>query len=62
EMEERPETRFHVVDDENVVFSLTGDDTHPTQDTAFWSRSEHAASDALGPMFDMAWQNAREPE
>ncbi|MFB6294217.1 MAG: TrmB family transcriptional regulator [Candidatus Nanohaloarchaea archaeon] len=62
EMAERPEARFHIVDEENVVFSLTSDDTHPTQDTAFWSRSEHAASDALGPMFEMAWENAERPE
>lgn len=62
DMDPRPDTRFHIVDDENVVFSLTDDDTHPTQDTAFWSRSEHAAREALGPMFEMAWKNANTPE
>jgi len=61
DMGERPEARFHIVDDENVVISLTDDDTHPTQDTAFWSRSEHAARDALGPMFEMAWQSSGRP-
>lgn len=62
DMENRPEGRFHIVDDQNVVFSLTDDDTHPTQDTAFWSRSEHAAQEAMGPMFEMAWRNARQPD
>ncbi len=62
EMNPRPDTRFHIVDDSNVVFSLTDDDTHPTQDTAFWSRSEHAAAEALGPMFELAWEQAQAPE
>lgn len=60
DMDQKPDTRFHIVDEENIIFSLTDDDTHPTQDTAFWSRSEHAATQALGPMFEMAWESARE--
>lgn len=58
----RPESRIHIVDDEQVAFSLTHDDIHPTQDSSFWSQSEHAASDALGPLFEMAWQHAQRPE
>lgn len=49
--------RFVVVDGDHVVMALTGEDVHPTQDFAFWSQSEHVASDLLGPMFDHIWQH-----
>lgn len=58
----QPEGRVHIVDGDSVIFSLTDDAVHPTQDTAFWSQSEHAASRALGPMFDMAWEHSRAPD
>lgn len=57
-----PEGRIHLVDGEEVAFSLTHDEVHPTQDTAFWSKSEHAASQALGPMFNMTWDRASTPK
>ncbi len=62
DMESRPESRVHIVDDEGVVFSLTDDAVHPSQDTAFWSQSTHAASRALGPMFEMAWEQSHHPD
>lgn len=58
DLEERPNGRVHIIDEENVAFSLTDDDVHPTQDTAFWSRSSHAAQDAFGPMFEIAWNRS----
>jgi sugar-specific transcriptional regulator TrmB len=61
DLEDRPEGRIHIVDDDQVAFSLTHDEIHPTQDSAFWSRSDHAASDALGPLFEMAWQSSGRP-
>lgn len=59
--EELPRGRIHLVDGEQVAFSLTHDEVHPTQDTAFWSKSEHATSEALGPMFDMVWNESDAP-
>ncbi len=56
--ERRPEGRIHIVDDEQVAFALTHDSIHPTQDSAFWSKSEHAASQSLGPLFEMAWERS----
>lgn len=48
--------RFVLVDNNHAVVSLTNDkDTHPTQDIAFWSQSEHVASDVFGPLFDTMW-------
>ncbi len=58
----RPEGRIHIIDDEQVAFSLTHDEIHPTQDSAFWSKSEHAASEALGPLFEMAWEQGQSPQ
>ncbi|MCJ7450280.1 MAG: hypothetical protein MUP58_00910 [Candidatus Nanohaloarchaeota archaeon QJJ-9] len=60
DIEEVPEGRFAIVDDEEMTFSLTHEDTHPTQDTAFWSKSNHAASEAVGPLFEVLWNKSRE--
>ncbi len=46
DQETHPEGRLHLVDGEQMAFSLTDDGVHPTQDTAFWSQSKHAASGA----------------
>jgi sugar-specific transcriptional regulator TrmB len=59
ELEHTPRARFVIVDDERVSFSLTDDEIHPTQDTIFWSQSDHAASEALGPMFELVWRNGK---
>lgn len=55
-----PQGRFSIVDDEKLTLSLTHDEVHPTQDTAFWANSSHAASETLGPMFDVLWENCEE--
>jgi len=55
-----PKGRFSIVDNEKLTLSLTHDEVHPTQDTAFWANSTHAASDTLAPMFDVLWQSCKE--
>jgi len=52
--------RFAVVDGKELVFSLTDSKVHSTQDLAFWSKSEHAASDILEPLFKLVWSNSKE--
>ncbi len=52
--------RFCVVDDSHVVMALTDEDVHPSQEIAFWSQSEHVASDVMRPMFDFIWENLRQ--
>lgn len=49
--------RFYVVDDQQIVFGLTGD-VHDTQHMAIWSKSPHAASNVFGPLFDLAWEHS----
>jgi len=49
--------RFCVIDGNHVVISLTDDETvDPTQDLAFWTKSEHVAGNMLGPMFTIMWK------
>jgi sugar-specific transcriptional regulator TrmB len=61
ELDHTPESRFAIIDDEQMALSLTHDEVHPTQDTVFWSESEHAASEALGPVFELLWNNSQQP-
>lgn len=50
--------RFAVVDDSNVILSLTDDkEVHPTQDLALWTQSEHVAGALLGPLFNCMWKD-----
>ena len=49
--------RFALVDDNHVVLSLTDDkNTHPSQDLALWTQSEHVAGSVLAPMFESMWK------
>lgn len=51
--------KFFVVDGKQLAFSLTDTKVHSTQDIAVWSRSEHAASNVLEPLFRLVWQHSR---
>ncbi len=51
--------RFAVVDGKELVFSLTDHKVHDTQHMAFWSKSEHAATSLLEPLFKMVWSNSK---
>ncbi len=52
-----PVGRFAVVDGKHAVLALTSDDVHPSQDSAFWTQSEHVAGDVLEPMFNHLWEH-----
>ncbi len=51
--------RFAVVDGKEIVFSLTDHKVHESQHMAFWSKSEHAATNLLEPVFKMVWSNSK---
>lgn len=51
--------RFCIVDDKQFVLSLTDTKVHSTQDLALWSKSEHAASNILSPLFKLVWQHSK---
>ncbi len=53
--------RMMLVDGKESLLSLTHDkDIHPTQDTAFWAESVHAATNTLEPMFQMIWDGSKD--
>lgn len=52
--------RFAIVDGKEIIMALTDEQkTHPTQDLHLWSQSDHAATNVLGPLFEMVWDNAK---
>ena len=52
--------RLCIVDSEEFILGLTDDSkTHPTQDVAFWTQSNHAASQFLDPLFELIWQSSK---
>jgi sugar-specific transcriptional regulator TrmB len=51
--------RFAVVDGKELVLSLTDSKAHATQDLAFWSKSEHAATHVLEPLFKLVWNSSK---
>ncbi|MDI6798568.1 MAG: helix-turn-helix domain-containing protein [Candidatus Aenigmarchaeota archaeon] len=54
------EGRFAIVDGKQLVFSLTDSKSvHATQDIAVWSKSEHAASNVLEPLFKLVWNHSK---
>jgi sugar-specific transcriptional regulator TrmB len=59
---EAPEGRVTIVDDDALTMSMTHDDVHSTQDTAFWSKSDHMADSLMSPVFDVLWHHGHDPE
>ncbi|EGQ42856.1 MAG: hypothetical protein J07AB43_08450 [Candidatus Nanosalina sp. J07AB43] len=42
--------------------SMTHQDVHSTQDSAFWTESDHLASNTMAPVFKTLWNQSEEPE
>jgi sugar-specific transcriptional regulator TrmB len=59
---EAPEGRLTMVDDDSLTMSMTHDDVHSTQETAFWTQSDHMAQSMMKPVFDVLWHHSEEPD
>lgn len=59
---EAPEGRVTIVDEDALTMSMTHDDVHSTQETAFWTQSDHMAESMMGPVFDVLWDHGHGPE
>jgi len=57
-----PEGRLAIVDDDAMTMSMTHEDVHSTQDSAFWTQSDHVAENTMGPVFDTLWNKSGKPE
>lgn len=55
-----PNGRFAIIDNDALTMSMTHDEVHKTQDTAFWSKSDHMAEEMMEPVFDMLWEHSDE--
>jgi sugar-specific transcriptional regulator TrmB len=51
-----PVGRVAIVDGKEMLLGLTDEKTHPTQDVAVWSCSDHAAGELMQPMFELLWE------
>jgi hypothetical protein len=50
---------FCTVDGKELVLSLTDSKVDPTQQLAFWSRSEYAAENVFQPLFEIVWAKSK---
>lgn len=57
-----PDGRFAIIDNDALTMSMTHDEVHDTQDTAFWTKSDHMAEETMEPVFDMLWHHSDEPD
>lgn len=57
-----PNGRFAVIDNDALTMSMTHDEVHQTQDTAFWTQSDHMAEEMMEPVFDMLWEHSDEED
>lgn len=52
--------RLFVVDGREFLLGLTDDTkTHPTQDVAFWTHSDHVVTNLVEPMFELVWNSSK---
>ncbi len=58
---ELPDGRFAIVDN-NLTLGMTPDEVHQTQDTAFWTQSDHVSRETMEPVFDMLWHHSDRPD
>ena len=57
-----PEGRFSIVDDDAVTMSMTHEQVHSTQDSAFWTESDHLAENTMAPVFKTLWKSSGKPQ
>jgi sugar-specific transcriptional regulator TrmB len=57
-----PDGPLSIIDDDSVTMSMTHQDVHSTQDSAFWTESDHLASNTMAPVFKTLWNKSEKPE
>jgi sugar-specific transcriptional regulator TrmB len=50
---------FTIVDNKEVVMGLVNPKEEKTEEIAFWTKSQHAASNVLAPMFNLIWEKSK---
>lgn len=54
---EIPYGSIYMTDGKEAIIGLTGENTHPTQEIYFWTKSEHFTKNFGHSTFDMIWGN-----
>ncbi|MBN2095136.1 MAG: TrmB family transcriptional regulator [Candidatus Aenigmarchaeota archaeon] len=56
-------SRMHIFDGAHVILGLTDEkEVESTQDTVFWTQSEHMAKNLMEPVFDHLWKKGTPPK
>ncbi len=50
---------FTIVDNKEVVMGLVNPKEEKVEEIALWTRSRHAASNVLAPLFDLIWEKSK---
>jgi sugar-specific transcriptional regulator TrmB len=50
---------FTIVDNKEVVMGLVSPKEEKTEEIAFWTKSQHAASNVLAPLFNLIWEKSK---
>jgi hypothetical protein len=48
-----------IVDNKEVIMGLVNPEEEKSEEIAIWTKSPHAASNVLAPIFNLIWQKSR---
>ncbi|MGC9059237.1 MAG: TrmB family transcriptional regulator [Candidatus Aenigmatarchaeota archaeon] len=51
--------KFAIIDDKEIVMSLVNPKEERKEEIAIWTKSEHAASNILSPLFKIVWEKSK---
>ncbi len=57
-----PYGKMFIADGKGAIMTLSGEDTHPSQEVSLWTGSEHFARNFAHSVFEILWNHAEEPE
>ncbi len=57
-----PYAKMFLADGKEAIMTLSGEDTHPSQEVSLWTGSEHFASNFAHSVFEILWNQAEELE
>jgi hypothetical protein len=50
---------FAIVDNKEVMMGLVDPKEEKVEEIAFWTKSQHAASNVLSPIFQLIWEKSK---
>ncbi len=62
ELPKIPYGKMFIADGKQAIMGLSSEDVHPSQEMAFWTKSEHFANNFAHSIFEMLWNQIPENE